>query len=102
LVNDGLFLIVVLMTLLLVMFLYAVIAAPGRCRSRRSARAQYACACTARAGPRTAGQAATGPVLPAGAAGQSGGADYAASHTTAAVPLISPPEVSRAARRGDR
>jgi len=63
LVNGGLLLIVVLMTLLL-MFLYTVIEALGRCRSRRSARAQHACACTARAGPRTAGQAATGPRVP--------------------------------------
>jgi len=67
--------------------------APGGCRSRRSARAQTACACTRRAAPRTAGQAATGPHVPAGTAGQPTGAGHAARHASTAVTVISPPKV---------
>jgi hypothetical protein len=95
LVNDGLFLIVVLMTLLLVMFLYAVIEAPLEDAVPAEAPVLntpvLAPPAPAPALPVRRPQA---PVFPAGAAGQSGDAGYAARHTTAAVPLISPPEVS--------
>ena len=90
LVNDGLFWFVIFLTLLLVMFIYAVIVTPPED--------------AVRTGPPTLNTPAPPPpapagrpqahTSPAGAARQSGGADYAARHTPAAVPVISPPTAS--------
>jgi hypothetical protein len=90
LVNDGLFWFVIFLTLLLMMFIYAVIATPPEDAVRTEPPTLNA---PAPPPPAPAGRPQA-PTSPAGAARQSGGANYAARHTPAAVPVISPPKAS--------
>jgi hypothetical protein len=84
LVNDGLFWFVILLTLLLMMFIYAVIATPPDDAVRAEPPTLNA---SAPAAALSAGRPQA-PTSPAGAARQSGDAHHAARHTTAAVPVI--------------
>jgi hypothetical protein len=95
LVNDGLFWFVILLTLLLLMFICAVIATPPEDAVRTEPPTLNAPAPPppAPAAALPAGRPQALP-SPAGAARRSGGAGYAARHTPAAAPAISRPKVS--------
>jgi hypothetical protein len=101
LVNGIIFSFVVLLALLLVLFLYAVVVARPEDAVPAEAPALESLAPTpvARPSPAQAPLPVRRPqalVPPAGGLGQSGGAGYAARHTPAAVPAISPPKASSA------
>jgi hypothetical protein len=101
LVNDVLLWLVIVMALLLVMFIYAVIAAPpqGDAPAEPPALDWPALESPAPA-PALPARLPLVPVSPAGAVGLSGDAAYRARHTTAAAPVISPAKVSSGRRWG--
>jgi hypothetical protein len=99
LVNGVILCFVVLLALLLVLFLYAVAVARPEDAVPAEASALESLAPTpaARPSPPPAPLPVRRPqalVPPAGRLGQSGGAGYAARHTSVAVPVISPPKAS--------
>ncbi len=99
LVNGVILCFVVLLALLLVLFLYAVVVARPEDAVPAEASALESLAPTpvARPSPAQAPLPVRRPqalVPPAGGLGQRGGAEYAARHTPAAVPVISPPKAS--------
>jgi hypothetical protein len=95
LADDGLLGFVVLLTLLLMTFLYAVIRAPLEPEDSPEPPVIKTLVLSPPAPPalpaRSRPQAAA---LPAGPAGQYGDASYAARHATAVVAVIRPPAVS--------
>jgi hypothetical protein len=101
LVNDVLFWLVIAMALLLVMFIYAVITAPpqGAPPAEPPALEWPAPELPAPAPALPAGRPLA-PASPAGAAGLSGDAGYAARHAPAAAPVNSPAKVSSGPRWG--
>ena len=101
LVNDVLLWLVIVMALLLVMFIYAVIAAPpqGDAPAEPPALDWPALESPAPA-PALPARRPLVPVSPAGAAGLSGDAVYRARHAPATAPVISPSKVSRGRRWG--
>jgi len=101
LVNDVLFWLVIAMALLLVMFIYAVITAPpqGAPPAEPPALEWPAPELPAPA-PALPARRPLAPVSPAGAAGLSGDAGYAARHAPAAAPASSPAKVSSGPRWG--
>jgi hypothetical protein len=100
LVNDGLFWLVLLMTLLLAMFVYAVVVTPPEAADRSSEEPPLGPRIVpARAGPGPAGQPATGPHLPRRPRPRPGGTGYAARHTPAAPPVTLAPKAPSGPRR---
>jgi hypothetical protein len=97
---------VIVMALLLVMFIYAVIAAPPQGAAPAEPPALEPPALEPPAleppapTPALPARRPLAPMSPAGAAGLSGGAVYRARHAPAAAPVISPSEVSRGRRWG--
>jgi hypothetical protein len=101
LVNDGLFWLVLLMTLLLAMFVCAVVMTPPEQADRSSEEPPLgppglplpasAAALPTRRPP--------APTSPAGPAPRPGGTGYAAGHTPAAAPVMSAPKASSDPRR---
>ncbi len=96
LVNDVLLWLVIVMALLLVMFIYAVIAAPPQ----GAAPAEPPALDSPAPAPALPARRPLVPVSPAGAAGLSGDAVYRARHAPAAAPVISPSKVSSGRRWG--
>jgi hypothetical protein len=96
LVNDVVLWLVIVMALLLVMFIYAVIAAPPQ----GDAPAEPPALDWPAPAPALPARLPLIPVSPAGAAGLSGGAVYPARHAPAAAPVISPAKVSSGRRWG--
>ena len=96
LVNDVLLWLVIVMALLLVMFIYAVIAAPPQ----GAAPAEPPALDSPALAPALPARRPLVPVSPAGAAGLSGDAVYRARHAPAAAPVISPSKVSSGRRWG--
>jgi hypothetical protein len=86
LVNDVLFSFVVFLTLLLVMFIYAVIRMPPELADSPEPPMLTP--------PAPPALPVRPPPRPATLPGQSGKAGYTARHTTAAAPVIDPPKVS--------
>jgi hypothetical protein len=101
LVNGVVFWLVVVMTVLLVMFIYAVITAPRQdaAPAEPPVLEPSALEWTAPASALPA-QRSLASASPAGVTGQPGGTGYPARHTTAAAPVISPPKVSSGPRWG--
>jgi hypothetical protein len=104
LVNDGLFWLVLLMTLLLATFVYAVVVAPPQEASHSSEEPPLGPPglpppVPAPALPARPPQA---PASPAGPARPSGGASYAARHTPGAAPVIFAPQAPSGPRRGSK
>jgi hypothetical protein len=89
--NDGVFCFMVVLTLLLVMFIYAVISTPPEPADSPEPPVLKPAAPPSPP-PLPVRPRATTP--PSGAADQSGDAGYAARHASAAVPVIEPPKVS--------
>jgi len=100
LVNDVLLWLVIVMALLLVMFIYAVIAAPPQGAAPAEPPALDWPALESPAPAPALPARPLVPVSPAGAAGLSGDAVYRARHAPAAAPVISPTKVSRGRRWG--
>lgn len=100
LTSNSLFWLVVLLTLLLVMFLYAVIATPPEDAVRTEPPALRPPAPPPPAPSAARPARAQAPVSAEGAAGQSASAGYAGRHTAAPPPVISPPKASTGPRRG--
>jgi hypothetical protein len=101
LVNDGLLWFVIFMTVLLAMFVCAVVVTPPEQADRSSEEHPLG----PPASPPPASLAALparrppAPTSPAGPASLSGGTGYAARHTPAAAPVISAPKAPRGPRR---
>jgi len=100
LVNDVLLWLVIVMALLLVMFVYAVIAAPPQGAAPAEPPALDWPALESPAPAPALPARPLVPVSPAGAAGLSGDAVYRARHAPAAAPVISPTKVSSGRRWG--
>jgi hypothetical protein len=101
LVNDALLSLLIVMTLLLVMCIYAVIAAPPQGAAPAEPPALEPLVLTPPApAPALPAQRPQAPTYPAGAAGLSGGAGDPARHTHAAASVISPPKASSGPRWG--
>jgi len=105
LVNGTLFWLVVVLTLLLVLFVYAVVVAGPEDDVPAEASAPESLT-VAPVAPTPPAPASALPARrpqarapSAGGAGQHGGAGYAARHTPAAAPVISPPKVHSGPRR---
>jgi hypothetical protein len=104
LVSDGLFWLVLLMTLLLAMFVYAVVVTPPEQSDRSSEEPALE--------PPTSPPPVPVPALPArrpqaptssaGPDRPSGGASYPARHTPAAAPVILAPQAPSGPRRGSK
>jgi hypothetical protein len=103
LVSDGLFWLVIFMTLLLAMFVYAVVVVPPEQADRSSEEPPLEPPASPPPAPVPALSARRpqAPASPAGPARPSGGASYAARHTPAAAPVIFAPQAP-SARSGDR
>jgi hypothetical protein len=99
LVNGTLFWLVVLLTLLLVLFVYAVVVArpeddvPAGASAPGSLTVESVVRTPPAPAPALPVRRPKAPVPPAGDAGQPGGTGYTARHTPAAAPVISPPKV---------
>jgi hypothetical protein len=101
LVNDVVFWLVVVMTVLLVMFIYAVITAPRQdaAPAEPPVLEPSALEWTAPASALPT-QRSLASASPAGVTGQPGGTGYPARHAPAAAPVISPAKVSSGRRWG--
>jgi hypothetical protein len=101
LVSDGLFWLVIFMTLLLAMFVYAVVVTPPEQSDRSSeepALGPLGLPPPA-AVPALPARRPQAPASPAGADRSPGGAGYAARHTPAAAPVILAPQAPGGPRR---
>jgi len=101
LVNGVVFWLVAVMTVLLVMFIYAVITTPPQdaAPAEPPALEHSALEWTAPASALPA-QRSLAPASRAGVTGQPGGTGYPARHSPAAAPVISPPKTSSRPRWG--
>jgi len=97
LVDGVVFWLVVVMTVLLVMFIYAVITTPRQDAAPAEPPVLEPSALEWTARP---AQRSLAPASPAGVTGQPGGTGYPARHGHAAAPVISPPKVSSGPRWG--
>jgi hypothetical protein len=101
LVNDGLFWLVLLMTLLLAMFVYAVVVTPPQGAGRSSEEPPLGPPGLPPPAPVPAlpSRRPPAPTSPAGPAPRPGGTGYAARHTPAAAPVILAPKAPSGPRR---
>ena len=100
LVNGVVFWLVVVMTVLLVMFIYAVITTPRQDAAPAEPPVLEPSALDWTTSAALPAQRPLAPASPAGVTGQPGGTGYPARHTTAAAPVISPPKASSGPRWG--
>jgi hypothetical protein len=104
LVSDGLLWLVIFMTLLLAMFVYAVVVTPPEQADRSSEKPALEPPASPPPAPVPAlpARRPQAPASPAGPARPSGGASYAARHTPAAAPVILAPQAPSGPRRGSK
>ncbi len=104
LVSDGLFWLVIFMTLLLAMFVYAVVVTPPEPATRSSEEPELGPLGLPPPTPVPAlpARRPQAPAPPAGADRPPGGAGYAARHTPAAAPVILAPRAPSGPRRGSK
>jgi hypothetical protein len=98
LVESGAFFGVAALTLLLMMFLYAVVTADPGEAARTETPLMQSAVLPAPALPVRGAQTVAPPVFPTEA--RPGGADHVATHRAAAASVTPPPEVSSASQRG--
>jgi hypothetical protein len=104
LVSDGLFWLVIFMTLLLAMFVYAVVVTPPEPATRSSEEPALEPPASPPPAPVPAlpARRPQAPASPAGPDRPSGGASYPARHTPAAAPVIFAPQAPSGPRRGSK
>jgi hypothetical protein len=102
LVSDGVFWLVIFMTVLLAMFVYAVVVTPLEPADRSAEEPALGPLGLPPPAPVPAlpARRPQAPASPAGPARPSGGASYAARHTPAAAPVIFAPRAPSGPRRG--
>jgi len=104
LVSDGVFWLVIFMTVLLAMFVYAVVVTPPEQADRSSEEPELGPLGLPPPAPVPAlpARRPQAPASPAGPDRPSGGASYAATHTTEAAPVIFAPKAPSGPRRGSK
>jgi hypothetical protein len=104
LVSDGVFWLVIFMTVLLAMFVYAVVMAPLEPATRSSEEPALEPPASPPPAPVPAlpARRPQAPASPAGPGRPPGGASYAARHTPAAAPVIFAPRAPSGPRRGSK